>query len=113
MIRKDQRPFNFTDWHVQQLTRSTRSLRRINRAALCELRRIEGTDLTHTQYREAGESVGIMAIRMTLLLRLRQEILVAGREQQQQLIQLIFSSYCENCTESRSLRKPDCDEPAS
>ena len=110
MIRKDQKPFSFTDWHVQQPRRSTHSLRKINRAALCELRRIGRTSLTHTQLREASKSIGIMASRMILLLRLREGILVAGREQQPQLIQIIFSSCCENCTERQSLRKPDCEE---
>lgn len=112
MLRKNQRPFMFAVGHVQQLRRSAHSLREVNRAALRELRRIGGTDLTHTQYREASESVGISASRMILLVRYRQEILVTGREQRPQSIQVIFSSDCENCAEIRRL-EPGCNEPVS
>jgi hypothetical protein len=113
MLRKNQRPFIFSVGHVQQLRRNTHSLREVNRAALRELRRIGDTDLTHTQYREASESVGISASRMILLLRYRQEILATGREQGPQLIQVIIgSSDCKKCAEIRRL-EAGCNEPVS
>ncbi|MBZ5653583.1 MAG: hypothetical protein LAO18_24245 [Acidobacteriia bacterium] len=113
MLRKNQRPFISSVGCAQQLSRNTHCLREVNRAALRELRRIGDTDLTHTQYREASESVGISASRMILLLRYRQEILATGREQGVQLFQLILgSSDCENCAEIRRLEL-GCNEPVS
>jgi hypothetical protein len=113
MIRKNQRPFDFTDRQILQLKRSNRSLRKLNRDALGELQRVGGRALTRTQCREAGESLGILAIRMITMVRILQETLVAGRENEVQLIQVIFSLYCENCSKNGPLERPDDDEAAS
>jgi len=113
MIRKNERQFNFTDWQVQQLRRNNYSLRNLNRAALGRLRRIGYTALTDTEYREAGDSFATIATRMMSALRVRRQILIAGREQTPLRIQVTIGAMCEPCSKNRIPTKPDDNESAS
>jgi hypothetical protein len=113
MLRKNQRPFLFTEVQLQQLKRTEDSLRKLNRDALRELRRIGFTDLTNRKYSEAGESFQIVATQMISALRFREEILIAGREQQPQLIQVVIRRKCVACSKDRSLSRRDDEEAAS
>jgi hypothetical protein len=107
MIRKNQRPFNFTDWQVQQLNRTNYTMRQLNRIARDVLRRIGHLYLTPRQYREAVTSLATVTIRMTSALQFREAILTAARQQQLQLIVLHFGS-----SESEELTAHDDDETA-
>ena len=113
MIRKDQRPFCFTDWQGQQLKRTDHSLRKLNRDALDELRHVGRTALTYAQYQARAERVATVAIRMISALRVREEILASGREQEPETILVEFLPNCTNCEENGLLEKPDRDEDAS
>jgi hypothetical protein len=113
MIRKDQRGFNFTDWQVRQLARNHRSLRQLNRAALLALRRIRSTALTNGEYRAAGDSFSMIATRMVSALRLRQELLIAGRAQPLQLIRVTVGVVCDQCGEKGLYTNPDDHEEAN
>jgi hypothetical protein len=113
MIRKDQRPFCFTDWQVQQLKQTSHSVRKLNRDALAELRDIGRTSLTHAQYQAWAERVATIAIRMASAIRVRHDILASGREQTPQRILFTFSLYCENCAQNGHLENRDGDEDAS
>jgi hypothetical protein len=110
MPRKNQRPFNFTDWQVQQLKRTNQSLRKLNRAARCELRVIGRIDLTHRQYRKAGESFGSIATRMIGALRFHHAIVKAGPEQQPLRFVVRFVTPCVDGSESRQITRHDDDE---
>jgi hypothetical protein len=61
MLRKGQRPFCFTDWLVQQLNEINNKLCKFNRSAHDQLRWLGRPSLTTGQYREASESLGIIA----------------------------------------------------
>jgi hypothetical protein len=110
MIRKSERAFNFTDRQVAHLKQIRRSLRTLNHQATCELRRIRRTVLNHTGYREAGESLGTLAIRMISLLRVRQEVLSAGHKQEPQLNQVVIDTCCNKCSENDAVRTKDEEE---
>ena len=112
MLRTNQRPFYFTDTQVQELKRTNDTVRKLNRIARGELRRIGQLGLTPRQHREAGESLGIVAIRMTSVLRFRQEILTAGRQQQPLRIVVRFVMRCRDCSEREQLRVHDEYETA-
>ena len=101
MPRKNQRPCNFTDWQAQQLKRNNQSLRKLNRAARCELRVIGRMDLTHRQYRKAGESFGSIATRMIGALRFHHAIVKAGPEQQPLRIVVSFVTPCVDGSENQ------------
>jgi len=110
MPRKNQGPFNFTDSQVQQLKRTNKSLRKLNRAARHELRRIGHTELTRTQYREAGDLLGTIATRMIGELRFHHAIVKAGPEQQPLRIVVRFVTPCVHPSESTQLTAQDDDE---
>jgi hypothetical protein len=110
MIRKNQRPLYFTDSQLQQLRRNTDSLRKLNRVALGALRRV-GSVVTDLEYRDAGDSFSMVASRMGTLLRVRRELLAAGREQLPQRIEVIFGGKCDACWENGPFRK--LDDPAA
>lgn len=115
MFRKNhRRPSSLTSWQVRQLKRISHSLRKLNRAARRELRRIRHTDLTRTQYREAGDLLGTIATRMIGELRFHHEILKA--EQEPQLFRLLKMRFVTPCvhhvrpSESRQLTGHGDDE---
>ncbi len=112
MPRKNQRPFNFTDWQVQQLKRTNKSLRKLNRAARHELRLIGRMDLTQRQYREAGDLLGTIAKRMIGELRFHHAIVEAEPEQQPLRIVVRFVTPCVHRSESTQLTGHDDDEAA-
>jgi hypothetical protein len=113
MIRKNQRPLYFTDSQVQQLRRNNYSLRKLNRVALGVLRRIRSTALTNTEYRDAGDSFVRMANQMMSALRVRRELIAAGREQLLQRIEVRFGGMCDACSEKKLRTKPDDHEADS
>lgn len=111
LIRKNQRPFKFTDCQGQQLKRINRRLRKLNRTARTELRRVRYAGLT-TQYRETGNRLEIIAIGMISALRVRRGILIAGRQQQPTLYVISFGTQCVNCSKNGH-RRTNNDEPAA
>jgi len=110
MPRKNQRPFKFTDSQVQQLKRTNKNLRKLNRAARRELRRVGHMELTRTQYREAGDLLGTIATRMIGELRFHHAIVEAEPEQQPLRIVVRFVTPCVHRSESRQLTAHDDDE---
>jgi hypothetical protein len=110
MIRKDQRPFCFTDWQVKLLKQTHHSVRQLNRAALNELRDVGRTTLTHAQYQAWAERVATIAIRLASAIRVRHDILASGREETPQRILFTFSLYCENCDQNGHLENRDSDD---
>ncbi len=112
MTRQNQGPINFTDDQEQQLKRIINKLRKLNRDANRELRRLVGTDLTHTQCSKGGDILRIIAIQMISALRVRQGILIAGRRQQPTLIVIGFGLRCDRCSTNMHVG-PDDDEPAT
>jgi hypothetical protein len=113
MLRKNQRPSSLTSWQVQQLKPISHSLRKLNRDALRELRRIGHTGLTRTQYREAGDLFRTIAMRMISALRFRHEILKAEQPQQQFRLNVRFVTPCVHHvhrSKSRQLAGHDDDE---
>jgi hypothetical protein len=113
MLRKNQRPFSLSSRQVQQLKRISHALRKLNRAARRELRRIEYTDLSCTQYREAGDLFGTIARRMISPLRFHHEVLKAGPEPQTHRLMLHFVTPCVHNvkrSESRQLTRHDNNE---
>jgi len=111
MLRKNQKPFYFTEEQEKQLETNNLGLRKLNRIAREELRRIGHIGITPRQYREAGESLGMLATRMNSALRFRQEIPRAGRQQQPDRVVIHFSTLCD-CPESRRLREHKEDKNA-
>jgi len=112
MPRKNQGPFKFTDSQVQQLKRTNKNLRKLNRAARRELRRVGHMELTRTQYREAGDLLGTIATRMIGELRFHHAIVKAGPEQQPLRIVVSFVTPCVHRPESRQLTGHDDDDEA-
>jgi hypothetical protein len=110
MLRTNQRPFYFTDTQVQQLKRTNDTVRKLNRIARGELRRIGQLGVTPRQHREAGESLGTIATRMTSVLQFRQGILTAGRQQQPLRIVVRVGMLCHHCSERGQLPVRDDDE---
>jgi hypothetical protein len=110
MLRKNQRPFTFTDRQKQQLKGISHDLRKFNRIARGQLRRIGHLNLTPRQYCEAGEFLGIVATRMTSALRFRKAILRAGRQQQPLRIVMHFDTLCDHCSESGQVTGHDDDD---
>ena len=92
MIRKSERPFNFSDEQIAHLKHIHPRLRTLNRYAICELRRIGWAILTDAQYRDSGKFLGTLSIRMNTLVRARDGILSAGQNQQPQLIEIVINS---------------------
>ena len=110
MLRKKKRPLSFTSRQVQQLKRVKRTLRKLNREARRELRRIKYTDLTRTRYREAGDSFGTIATRMIGALRFQHEILKAEQERKPLRLMVRFVTPCVHHvhrSESRQLTGHD------
>ena len=113
MLRKNQRQFLFTEFQLRQLKRAKDRLLKLNRAASCELRRIRFRHLSNTQCREAGEVFRTIATQMVSALQLRHEVLIAGREQQLQLIVVVFHRRCVSCAEKRRPSNADDEESGS
>ena len=110
MLRKNQRSLRLTSWQVQQLKPVSHTLRKLNREARRELRRIKYTDLTRTRYREAGELFGTIATRMIGALRFRHEILKAEQEPLRFQLRLHFVRPCVHISERRLLTGHGDDE---
>ena len=113
MLRKNQRPISLSSWQVRQLKRISHALRKLNRNARCELRRIGYTDLTRTQYREAGDLFGTIARRMISPLRFHYEVLKAEPEPQTHRLMLRFVTPCVHNvkrSESRQITRLDDNE---
>jgi hypothetical protein len=110
MQRKNRGPFKFTDSQVQQLKRTNKNLRKLNRAARRELRRVGHMELTRTQYREAGDLLGTIAKRMIGELRFHHAIVEAEPEQQPLRIVVRFVTPCVDGSESRQITRHDDDE---
>src|SRR6266550_6030371 len=112
MPRKNQGPFKFTDSQVQQLKRTNKNLRKLNRAARRELRRVGHTELTRTQHREAGDLLRTIATRMIGALRFHHAIEKAEPEQQPLRIVVRFVTPCVHQSESKQLTAHDDDDEA-
>src|SRR2546423_1737095 len=97
MLRKEDRPFFFTEPQKALLRNRNIALQRLNRKARRELRRIGWFTLTHKQYREAGLILRQLATRMKSVVRFREEILDFGREQQPTRTQLVIAIVCGDC----------------
>ena len=110
MLRKNQRSLRLTSWQVQQLKPVSHTLRKLNREARHELRRIKYTDLTCTRYREAGELFGTIATRMIGALRFHHEILQAEQEPLRFRLEVRFVTPCVHRSESRQLTGHGDDE---
>jgi hypothetical protein len=110
MIGKNQRPLNFTDSQVQQLKWTNDTLRKLNRAGLVALGRIGHKALTDTEYGNAGYSFAMMGDRMMSALRVRRELLTAGREQPPLRIEVVFSGKCDACWENGPGTRTDDQE---
>jgi len=111
LIRQNQRPFNFADFQVQQLERINHHLRKLNRTACGELRRVAYVGPS-TRYREVGNSLEIIAIQMFSALRFRQGVLIAGRQQQPTLLVIRFGTQCVHCSKNEHGRHVD-NRPAA
>jgi hypothetical protein len=109
MLRKNERPSSLTSWQVQQLEWIGRSLRKFNRTARRQLRRIGYTDMTRMQYRQAGDLFGTIATRMIGALRFHHEVLKAEPERQPLRLVVRFVA-CAHRTENRQLTGHDDDE---
>ena len=110
MLRKNLRPLRLTSWQMQQLKPVSRTLRKLNREARHELRRIKYTDLTSTRYREAGELFGTIATRMIGALRFHHEILKAEQEPLRFQLEVHFVEPCVHRYEGSQLTGPGLDE---
>src|SRR6266852_1685723 len=110
MLRKNQRSLSFTSWQMQQLKPVSHTLRKLNREARHELRRIRYTDLTSTRYREAGELFGTIATRMIGALRFHHEILKADQEPPRFQLQVHFVEPCVHRYKGSQLTGPGDDE---
>jgi hypothetical protein len=107
MLRKDQRPFCFTDSQVQELNRINYKLRKLNRSAHDQLRWLGRPSLTTGQYREASESLGNIATQMTSALRFRRQILRTGREQQPSVFVVRYVPSCDHLPSNPTLTELD------
>jgi len=107
MIRKNQRPLNFTDSQVQQLRQNTCGLRKLNRAALVALRRVGCESLTDKERRAAGDSFATIAAQMTFAFRVRRELLTAAAEQVPERINVILQEMCDPCPLNELSKKSD------
>jgi hypothetical protein len=105
MLRKNQRPSSSTSWQEQQLKRVNQSLRKLNREARRELRRIKNTGLTHTQYREGGNLFGTIATRMIGALQFHHEILKAQQEPQLFRLNVRFVTPCVHMSTAPKVRQ--------
>jgi hypothetical protein len=110
MHRWNQRPLSLTTWQLQQLKPIGLRLRKLNRAARRELRGIRYTDLSPTQYREAGNFFGTIATRMIGALRSYKEISKAEQEPLDLRLNVHFVTPCVHNTNSMELTARDADE---
>jgi hypothetical protein len=113
MIRKNQRPLYWTDSQLHELRRNNSSLRHLNRAALLELRLIGNTAPTDREYRDAGDTFSGVADQMMSALRVRRELIAAGRERLPDRIELRFGGLCGACRENKLPAKRDDHEEDS
>lgn len=113
MIRKRERPFNFTDRQIAQLKKIYAGLRTLNRKARFELRRIGWSTLNDAQYRDTGKSLEALSMRINNFLRTLEGILSAGQNQQPQLFEIVIGSRCDRCAGLRARDGDDNGEAAS
>ena len=113
MLAKSNKPYFFADSQVQQLNRTTRRLRKLNRDAQRELQRLNNLGLTNTKYRAAGKSFEILALQMISLLRFRETILNSAREQRVDEFVLRIGFICHECrlNEIQCARPPISPSP--
>lgn len=109
MLREDQRAPYFTDWQLQQLKRTNETLRWLNRLALRELCIIGKGYLTSSQYRNAGDFIVTIAAGMRGALLVRRELLVAGRDNADVTVKVIFGVICDECSRNGA-RVKEIDE---
>ena len=76
------RRLNFSDAQLHQFERNNQSLRKLNQEAIGSLPRIGYTALSDAAYRKVGESLAVIAIRMTSGLRVCREILAAAQAEE-------------------------------
>ena len=113
MLRKNQRSCLLNEFQLRLFKGTNERLCRLNRAAFCELRRIRFRHLSNRQCSEAGKVFRTIATQMVSTLQLRQEIVIAGREQQPQQILVVIRSRCATCAEKRRPNNRDDEQSAS
>jgi hypothetical protein len=81
MVAKHGEQLYVTKRQKQQITRTTGSLRQVNRTVLRELKRIGRPNQTTKQYSDVGVLLETAASQITSLLRFREEILTSARDE--------------------------------
>jgi len=102
-------PFFLTDPQKERLERTNNCLRQLNRSARTELQRFGRTNLTDKQYRQAGLSFEMIAMRIVGVLQLREEILDAAQEKGPDTVEFIISILCADCVEPPDGREHNPD----
>jgi len=99
------RTLSFTRRQSEQLRNTQATLRKLNRSALDQLRRIGYSAFT---YSEAAKSLAVVATLMNSVLQVREQIISDASEQGPRLIQVVLGTYCESCNNKpHPLNEPD------
>lgn len=96
----------FSKQQLQQLKNTNGRLHKLNLEACRQLRRTGSLNFTRKHYTEAIESFGILAIQMNFLVRFRERIITDASEQEPDVIRVVYSDYCECCSEGKRLTEP-------
>ncbi len=104
------RSFLFSEQQLQQLKDTNDRLHKLNLEVCRQLRRTGSLNLTRKHYTEAADSFGILAMQMNFVVRFRERIMTDASEQEPDVIRVVFSDYCECCSEGKRLAEPD-DRP--
>ena len=106
--QRKSRRFFFSEQQVQQLKYTNETLRKLNCSARSQLQHVRDSYLTKKQYREAGDSFEILALRINSVVQFRDGIITAARAEPE-VIRVVFGTICGSCDDP--LDEPQDDVP--
>jgi hypothetical protein len=111
MLETQQQHLFISELQLNLFQSADTNLTKLNRIAARELQRLARPSLGNGVYNQSGNLLRVLAIQMLSALRVRGEMHVAGRQQQPDLINVIFGSKCKSCDE-KGFNPPDDNEAA-
>ena len=106
--QRKSRRFFFSEQQVQRLKYTNETLRKLNCSARSQLQHVRDSYLTKKQYREAGDSFEILALRINSVVQFRDGIITAARAEPE-VIRVVFGTICDSCDDP--LDEPQDDVP--
>jgi hypothetical protein len=111
MLETQQQHLFISELQLNLFQSADTNLTELNRIAARELQRLGRPGLGNGVYNQSGNFLRVLAIQMLSALRMRAEVYVAGRQQQPDIIGVIFGSKCKSCFE-KGFKARDDNEAA-